>query len=87
MKPVNLRLRLQPAPANLLRTAVCGANESIYISVPESNGSATGLGDCVWTDSTLSVFAKAHQTPDGLVIDLCVAFGPPARPAVAVPAA
>ena len=38
MKPVKLQLRLQPAPANLLRTAARGNGRSVYVPVSPSNG-------------------------------------------------
>ena len=65
MKPVKLQLRLQPAPANLLRTAIRGKVRSVYVPVLGSNGPALGAGECVWTAGVVSLFVKAHQGEDG----------------------
>lgn len=81
MNPVKLQMRLQPAPANLLRTAVRGNGRSVYVPVSPSNGRAPGGGDCVWTDGALSLFVKAHQGGDGLVIELRVIVDPAPPPA------
>jgi hypothetical protein len=83
MKPVKLQLRLQPAPANLLRTAIRGKVRSVYVPVLGSNGPALGAGECVWTAGVVSLFVKAHQGEDGLVIDLRVIVDPPLPPAEA----
>jgi hypothetical protein len=81
MNPMNLQLRLQPAPADLVRTAVGGESPSVYVSAPYRNGSVPGRGECVWTNGELSVFVKAHHSEDGLVIDLRVVVDPPRPPA------
>lgn len=77
MKSVNLQLRFQPAPANLLRTAVCGMGRSVYVPVSYINTPTPGPGECVWTDGVVSLFAKANHIEDGLVVDMTVIVDPP----------
>jgi hypothetical protein len=77
MNLVNLHLRMQPAPADLLRTAVRGQGRSVYVPLLFSNGPSLGPGECVWTDGVVSLFVKARQGEDGLVIDLRVTVDPP----------
>jgi hypothetical protein len=81
MKPVNVQLRLQPAPDSLLRTAVRGEGRSVYVPAPHGDGPVPGPGECVWTDGVVSLFVQAHQGTAGLVIDLRVVVGPPPPPA------
>lgn len=81
MQPVELQLRLQPAPANLLRAALSGEERSIYVPAPRSNGPASGRGECIWPAGAVSLFVKAHRSADGLVIDLRVIVDPPPPPA------
>jgi hypothetical protein len=81
MKPVMSQLRLQPAPGNLLRTAVRGAERSLYVHVSRSGRPAPGAHDCIWRDATVSLFLKAHQGEDGLVIDLRLLVDPTHSPA------
>jgi hypothetical protein len=80
MKPVRLHLRLQRAPAKLLRTAIRGMGRSVYLSVRRGNGPAFDAGECIWADRGLSIFVKAHEGDDGLVVDLRVIVDPPPSP-------
>ena len=81
MKLVKLQLRLQPAPADLLRTTIRGKGRSVYVPAPRGNGPTPGDGECVWSDGAVSLFVKAHQGEGGLVIDLRVIVDPPPTPA------
>jgi hypothetical protein len=81
VKPISLQLRLQPAPANLLRAAIRGKWKSTYVPVPSGNGATLGRGECVWAEGAVSLFVKAHRGDDGLVIDLRVIVDPPPPPA------
>jgi hypothetical protein len=78
MSPVKLQVRLQPAPAGLVRTAVRGQCRTVYVPGPFANEPVSGPGECVWTDGVASLFVKAHQGEEGLVIDLRVTADPPA---------
>ena len=78
MSPVKLQMRLQPAPAGLVRTAVRGQCRTVYVPAPCANEPVAGPGECVWTDGVMSVFVKAHRAEDGLVVDLYVTVDPPA---------
>jgi hypothetical protein len=78
MSPVKLQMRLQPAPAGLVRTAVRGQCRTVYVPAPCANEPVAGPGECVWTDGVMSVFVKAHRAEDALVVDLHVTVDPPA---------
>jgi hypothetical protein len=80
MKPINLQLRLQPAPASLVRAAVQGSGRSVYIPAPRGKHPCPGAGECVWTDGAVSVLVKACQADAGVVIDVCVVAAPPPPP-------
>jgi hypothetical protein len=66
---------------NLLGTAARSNWRSVYVPVWPNNGALSSADECVWTDGAVSLFLKAHQGGDGLVIDLRVVVDPPLPPA------
>jgi hypothetical protein len=77
MRPIKVGLRMQPAPANLLRTAVHSEERTIYIPIFIGDNFASAQAECIWTDGVTSLYVQAHQGEGGPVIDLHVVIDPP----------
>ncbi len=83
MAPVDLSLRLQDAPARLLRAAVTGQDRAVYVPL-----SGAAAGEFLWSDGPVSLYLfRARREGAGLVIDLRVVIEPPRPVAARAPAA
>jgi hypothetical protein len=87
MPPVDLSLRLQTAPANLLRASVPGQDRAVYVPLfgegrPDAGPQLTP-GELLWSDGVVSAYlVQARREEAGFVIDLRVVTEQP-RPLAA----
>jgi hypothetical protein len=82
-----LRLRMQTAPADLVRTAVRGEPVSVYIPAAPDDEPVSGAGWRIYHGGLVSLFARASRGEGGLVIELCFVPGLPPAASAALPAA
>jgi hypothetical protein len=81
MPSVDLPLRLQTAPANLLRASVPGHDRAVYVSLFGADRAGArpqpNPGEFLWSDGVVSLYlVQARHAGAGLVIDLRVVVEP-----------